>query len=70
MDLKNFTLGNQQGGNIATQSVRKVEYNKIGPTTQQKTTTTTTSTTYGVGGGEGAGAGAGAGVGWLAGAAF
>ena len=43
IDLKNFTLGNQQGGNIATQSVRKVEYNKVGPTTQQKTTTTTTT---------------------------
>ena len=43
IDLKNFTLGNQKGGNIATQSVRKVEYNKIGPTGQQKTTTTTTT---------------------------
>ena len=42
-DLKNFTLGNQQEGNIATQSIRKVEYNKIGPTGQQKTTTTTTT---------------------------
>ena len=41
IDLKNFTLGNQQGGNIATQSVRKVEYSNIGPTGQQKTTTTT-----------------------------
>ena len=43
IDLKNFTLGNQQGGNIATQNVRKVEYNKIGPTEQQKTTITTTT---------------------------
>ena len=43
IDLKNFTLGNQQGGNIATKNVRKVEYNKIGPTEQQKTTNNTTT---------------------------